>query len=144
MKPLALLAPLLALLLSSCGKGKTTDTRSSDFLTLEEKKEFLERYVKFRRSYDDLEFHIAFIDGGSGAVPGPSEWDIRFSAIVPAAELDHWIDGLEADEAPSTDWIAAIPDGAPELNEFKWYRDDGRNVGIDRKNRRVLYRNEAH
>ncbi|MDA0841458.1 MAG: hypothetical protein O2857_27150, partial [Planctomycetota bacterium] len=75
MKPLALFALVITLLLAGCGKGKTTDTVSNKFTTLAEKQEFVERYVKFRRSYDDLHFDLSFVEGGSGMVPGPTEWN---------------------------------------------------------------------
>lgn len=67
---------------------------SSKFTTLSEKQEFLECYVKFRRSYDDLHFHLSYIDGGSGMVPSPTEWNVRVLSVVPAGEIDQWTVGL--------------------------------------------------
>ena len=143
MKPLALFALVLTLLLAGCGKGKTTDTVSNKFTTLAEKQEFLERYVKFRRSYDDLHFDLSYIDGGSGMVPGPTEWNVRVVAVVPAGEIDQWIDGLSVASDPELDWIPDIPKAPTDLSRYKWYEGDRVIVGIDRESRSVLYWNHA-
>jgi hypothetical protein len=134
---------VLTLLLANCGKGKTTDTVSSKFTTLAEKQEFLERYMKFRRSYDDLHFHLSYIDGGSGMVPGPTEWNVRIFAVVPAGEIDQWIAGLSAASDPELDWISDIPKAPTDLSRYKWYEGDCVIVGIDRESRFVLYWNHA-
>jgi hypothetical protein len=143
MKPFALVALMLMLNLVSCGKGKTTNTASTAFSTVAEKQEFLERYVKFRRSYEDLHFRISFIDGGAGMVPGPTEWNIRLIATVPADEIDQWIDGLGEVKLPDLEWIPDIPNPPTNLGDFKWYQDDKRTVGVRRSSRTVLYRNHA-
>ncbi len=143
MNPLALFVLALTLTLIGCGKGKTTDTSSDSFATVAEKKEFFERYVKFRRNFDDLHFRILFFDGGSGMVPGPSEWDIRLLAIVPVEEIDQWIDGLSAVTDPKLDWVHNVPNAPTDLRDFNWYQDDRRIVGIHRVKRIVLYRNHA-
>ncbi len=141
MKPLALFALALTMLLSACGKGKTTDTASNKFTTLAEKQEFLERYVKFRRSYDDLHFNLSYIDGGYGMVSSPTEWNVRIFAIVPAEEIDQWIDGLSAASNPKLDWISDIPKAPTDLSRYKWYKGNRVMVGIDRESRSVLYWN---
>jgi hypothetical protein len=143
MKPFALLTLVLMLNLSSCGKGKTTNTASTAFSTVAEKQEFLERYVKFRRSYEDIHFRISFIDGENGMVPGPTEWNIRLIATVPADEIDQWIDGLGEVKVPDLEWIPDIPNAPTNLSDFKWYQDDKRTVGVSRASRTVLYRNHA-
>lgn len=143
MKPLALFALVLALLLVGCGEGKTTDTVSNKFTTLAEKQEFLERYVKFRRSYDDLHFDLTYIDGGSGMVPGPTEWNVRVLAVVPAGEIDQWTDGLSVASDPELDWVSNIPTAPTDLSRYKWYEGDRVIVGIDRESRSVLYWNHA-
>jgi hypothetical protein len=143
MKPFALFALVLMLLLSGCGKGKTMDTSSSEFTTLAEKQEFLESYVTFRRGYDDLHFHLSYIDGGSGMVPSPTEWNIRVLAIVPAGEVVQWIDGLSLASDPELDWISDISEAPTDLSSYKWYEGDHVIVGIDRESRIVLYWNHA-
>ncbi len=143
MKPLAFVALLLLEILVSCGKGKTTNTDSTAFTTVAEKKEFLERYVKFRRNYDDIDFQISFIDGDSGMGIGPTEWNIRLIATVPADEIDQWIDGLGEVKLPDLQWISDIPNAPTNLSDFKWYQDDNRTVGVSRARRTVLYKNHA-
>ena len=143
MKPFALFAIALTIFLVGCGNGKTTDTLSTAFSTVAEKQEFLERYVKFRRRYDDLHFRLSFIDGGSGRTPGPTEWDICVFAIVPAGEIDQWIDGLSAATEPELNWVSDIPEAPNDLSDFDWHEDGRRLVGIDREKRIVLYRNHA-
>ena len=83
MKRSAFLALLSPIFLAACGKEKTqntpatTDTLSSEFSTLVEKQEFLERYVNFRRSYEDLDFNLMFRAGGGRTIPGATEWNVR-------------------------------------------------------------------
>jgi hypothetical protein len=143
MKPFALLALMFMLNLISCGKGKSTDTASTAFTTVAERQEFLERYVKFRRSYEDVHFRISFTDGDSGLVAGPTEWNIRLTATVPADEIDQWIDGLGEVKLPDLEWIPDVPNAPTNLSDFKWYQDDKRTVGVNRVSRTVLYRNHA-
>lgn len=58
-----------------CGgkKSKTTNTDSAGFSTPGEKQAFLEQYVTFHRTFEDLEFIVSYIDGGDGRVPGPTD-----------------------------------------------------------------------
>jgi hypothetical protein len=77
---------------------KNTNTTSTAFSTVAGRQQFLELYVKFHRTYEDLHFRLSFIDGASGVVPSPSEWNIRLLATVPADKIDQWIDGLTAKE----------------------------------------------
>ena len=144
MKLLTLFTLALVLVLTGCGKGKTTDTVSSTFTTLTEKQEFLERYVKFRRSYDDLHFDLSYIDGGSGMVPGPTEWDVRVFAIVPVGEIDQWVDGFSITLDPELDWVSGIPTAPADVSSYEWYEGDRVIVGIDRERRSVLYWNHAN
>ena len=143
MKIFALVALALSLNLVSCGRGKTTDTVSTAFTTAAEKQKFLERYVNFRRSYEDLHFRLTFIDGDSGMAPGPTEWNIRLVAKVPAGEIDQWIDGLSAAKVTKLDWVTGIPNAPANLSDFEWYQDDKRTVGINRGSRTVLYWNHT-
>lgn len=139
--------PLVALLLLSltcCGgsksRSKTTDTDSRQFSTLGEKQDFLERYVKFRRHYEELEFDIAYADGGDGRLPAPTEWDIRIFAKVPVDEIDDWIDGLEKAQDVDRDWLAEIPDLPANLGKFEWVAGRGTVVGVDRERQIVVCR----
>lgn len=132
--------------LGSCGgKGsKTTDADSTRFSTLVEKQAFLERYVNFRRTYDDLEFDISYLDGGDGRVPGPTEWDVRILAKVRKESLEEWVSGLPSTKTPDVSWVSSIPNAPPKLDSFQWYSDESRFVGINREDRLVLYRNHKN
>lgn len=134
---------LLLILLAGCGgnASKTTDTNSAKFATLGEKKAFLERYVKFRRTYEELEFDISYTDGGDGGLPSPSYWDIRIFTKVPANEIDDWGVGLAATQNVDAEWVSGIPKAPIKLDDFEWLTDGNRLVGYDRKKRLVVYRN---
>ena len=140
--------PLLFLLVISlvgCGenKSKTTQTDSSKFSSLNEKKAFLERYVQFRRNCEDLDFSISYIDGEDGGFPSPTEWDIKLLAKIPATELDEWIKGLKETKDINTEWVSTIPNAPDKLDHFEWYADAARILGFDRKLRTVIYRNHT-
>ena len=94
-------AILLMSALVGCG-GPTgpasTNTTSDALPSLAQRVEFLERYVTFRRQYQELGFHIVYHNNGGGGVPGPSDWDIRVVAVVPPEQLPQW---LPPDGAPA-------------------------------------------
>lgn len=132
--------------LAGCGgsESRTTDTDSTHFATLAGKQSFLERYVNFRRHYDELEFDVSYLDGGGGMVPGPTEWDVRILAKVPEESLDEWTAGLASTAAPEASWVSSIPNAPATLDSFQWYAEGSRIVGISRGNRSVLYRNHTN
>jgi len=136
---------MLAIFCITCGgpKSKTTHSDSRTFAALSEKKEFIERYVKFKRNYETLDFLIEFRDGGDGGLPSPSEWNIRLVATVPANEIDDWIAGLPIAKEVETDWVSAIANAPVDLKAFEWHLDKNRTVGIDRARGIVLYRNRT-
>ena len=141
---LRILLPLLFVIaLTGCGGNntRTADTDSTKFSTHGEKKEFLERYVKFRRTYEELEFDITYTDGGDGRLPSPSEWDIRIAAKVPADEIDDWILGLGPTQDVDLEWVSGIPKAPTKLDDFEWVKNGNQLVGFDRKQRVVVYRN---
>jgi len=125
-------------------KSKTTHTDSAGFSTLGEKQNFLEQYVTFRRNYEDLQFDVSYIDGGDGRVPGPTEWDIRVSAKVPADAISQWISGMTKTESADTSWVSSIPRAPINLDAFQWYEDGRKLVGINSEERIVLYRHLAN
>ncbi len=147
MRFLAIIIFSLPIFFASCKKvtepnSKTTSTQSSEFTTLNEKQEFLERYVTFRRNYDDLSFNISYIDGGGGSrmVPGPTEWDVRIFATVPSANIEDWTKGLSPTTKPILDWVTEIPKAPVDISDFKWYEGDKKLIGINREDRMILYR----
>ncbi|MBS0265093.1 MAG: hypothetical protein JSS02_24390 [Planctomycetes bacterium] len=139
---------LLLLVCAGCSglKGPaTTDTSSDTLPGLEKRVEFLERYVEFRRTYTDLGFQIKYQNNSGGLVPGPTEWDIRLVAVVPAAELAEWIPPeVTAESAADVSWLSGVP-GAERAKEIEeWYVNGGRLVGVDRKHSVVAFHDERN
>jgi hypothetical protein len=98
---------LLLVALAACGTpggvsaSLTTDTFSAQFATDAEKIAFLRRYVTLSSPVETTEFHIVYHDNSGGAVPGPSDWDMRVALKVAPADVSAWTSGLQ--EAESTD-----------------------------------------
>lgn len=132
--------------LAGCGgkQSKTTDTDSAGFPTLAGKQAFLERYLTFRRHYEELEFDVTYMDGGDGMVPGPTEWDIRVFAKVPADELGEWSAGMAPTTPDDTSWVSSIPNAPTKLDAFQWHQDGRILVGSNPEDRIILYRNLAY
>ena len=104
----------------------------------------LNRYVTFRRTYKTLDFDINYQNNGGGLVPGPSDWDIRLVATVPASQLQAWIpaDGV-ASEAPDIRWLGSVPTSLDVSGVDEWYADGLRIVGVDRDRGIVVYRQSS-
>ncbi|MEM9136368.1 MAG: hypothetical protein AAGB01_03320 [Cyanobacteria bacterium P01_F01_bin.42] len=106
---------------------------------------FIEQYVTFKRSYDQLEYDVAYYNNGGGRVPGPSDWDIKLRAVVPTASLDEWVPSnseKSVEQPPS--WLREIPGSIPVDDITEWYRDGKREVGIDRSRSIIAYRNTTY
>ena len=109
---------------------------------LEDRIEFVETYVTFRRSYEQLEYDVWFQNNSGGGIPGPSEWDVHLVAVVPSEELADWIpDGAVEMESPPT-WSTSL-DEIDTTGVSEWYQLGSGIVGLDRKNSVVVYRNTA-
>jgi hypothetical protein len=138
----------VAILISGCKSSgpASTQTNSSGFPTVTERAKFLHQYVKFRRTYETLDFDISFLNG-DGMAPGPSEWDIRIVATVPESEVQDWVPaGVSASTAPNTrdtEWLRSVPTTLDLSGVSEWYVEGNRVVGIDRARRIVVYRNSA-
>lgn len=133
----------LTLLLVGCGSSGPTSTKttSNAYATVAERVKFLNEYVKFRRTYETLDFDILYQNNGGGMVPGPSDWDLRLVATVPASELQAWVPpGVAASTAPDVTWLKSIPTTLDLSGLSEWYIDGSRVVGIDRARRIVVYR----
>ena len=154
------LATVLVFLLlfgnSSGDINRSTSTNSQQFSNLEDKIQFLENYVAFRRQYSELHFSIHYQDNNYGLLPGPSDWTIYLLAQVPPKEISLWIEKLTAISLPHP----------PDMNQFfpannndmkdsislpfsfqlsQWYHDNfNRLVGIDPHTNTVFYLNSSH
>jgi hypothetical protein len=140
-------ALLLTAALGGCS-GPTgpisTDTSSDSLSSLDQRVEFLQRYVTFRRGYNDLGFHIVYHNNGGGTVSGPSDWDIRLVADVPPAELAQWVPaGVSATSFADMKWLANVPGAERAHGVREWYSDQGLLVGIDRERSVVAYHSWA-
>ena len=144
MKSLVFCCPILILLLVGCKKSKSTNTSSEEFGTLSERKEFLEQYVSFRRGYDELHFNLNFMDGSTGMVPGPTEWDIRIFAIVPEEEIELWSEGLAECGEPELSWTSAIPSAPTDYSQYVWYEGAKVTVGVKPRSRAIVYWNRVY
>lgn len=137
-------ALLLISAIAGCGRlggPASTDTSSDSLPTLDARIEFLQRYVRFRRNYRDLGFHIHYLNGGASRMPRPSEWDIRIVAVVPPEELAAWIPpGAKAAKSADLDWLKEVPGGDRALAITEWYDSPHSLVGIDREKSIVAYR----
>jgi hypothetical protein len=119
----------------------TTKTTSAAYATVAERTKYLNGYVSFRRTYETLDFDIMYQNNGGGRVPGPSDWDIRLIATVPASELQAWIPtNRKASMAPDLAWLKSVPTPLDLAGVGEWYVDSKRMVGIDRAKRIVVYR----
>jgi hypothetical protein len=105
-------AMLLLVALAACGipsaggntsASLTTDTHSAQFATDAEKIAFLGRYITLYSAVETTEFHIVYHDNAGGAVPGPSDWDMRVAVKVAPAEVSAWTSGLQEIEGASAD-----------------------------------------
>ena len=149
-RPLLLAAPLLALLLGGCDGGGPASVRtdSSAVPTVAERAAILKPYVPFDRTYETLDFDIYYQNNAGGGVPGPSDWDVRVIATVPAGELVAWVPtNLPRVAKPDRAWLATVPTDLDLTGITEWYGVDYADrrdaVGIDRARRIVAYRRQA-
>ncbi len=104
----------------------------------------LEKYVTFRRTYEELDYDIMYQNNSSGMVPGPSDWDVRLVAQVPRSELKQWVPkGATKFDGSAQDWVTQIPGSIRRDGITEWYRSGGTIVGFDRDGSIVAYRNSS-
>jgi hypothetical protein len=144
---ISLRIPMIVLalsLLTGCKPSgpASTHTTSGKFQTLAERTALLNQYVSFRRNYETLDFDIDYQNNGGGGVPGPSDWDIRLIATVPASEVGAWIPvgAKRRTTTPSVDWLKSVPTTLDLSGLDEWYGNDKQTVGIDRQRRIIAYR----
>lgn len=135
------------LLMAGCGwptsGPPSTQTSSSQFATHAEKVAFLEKYETSGRTYVNLDYQISYYNNSGGGVPGPSDWDIRIVAQVPAAELKLWTSGLKPAAAVSTNWLADVSTEIDHSGVSKWFQAGSVAVGVDEEKAIVVYRNRS-
>lgn len=121
----------------------TASETSSTRPKLEDRIAFIEQYVTFDRTYLKLEYDVVY-HNNSGRVPGPSDWDIKILAVVPANEIDQWVPtkASKADTPPSS-WLSTMPDSISTQGVTEWYTRGTTVVGIDRATGTIAYRNTA-
>ncbi len=94
---------LVAVLIFGCqAENKSTDIYSYQIDDKVEKIETLKKYLTRGSGLIDVEYHIWFQDNGTGRVPGPSDYNIKFALKIEPDSLDSWINYLE----PSTKKIS--------------------------------------
>jgi hypothetical protein len=74
--------------------GLTTDTDSRLHADRLHRLEFLARYLKTKSPLADAEYVIHYQDNSTGAIPGPSDWDIR-AVLQPSGDVAAWHAGWE-------------------------------------------------
>jgi hypothetical protein len=82
----------------------STDTRSSQFASREERLEFLSRYLDFQTPMLDASYHIVYHDNSSGFLPGPSDWNIQVVLQVDKGDVEKWKLSLPRDETADLSW----------------------------------------
>lgn len=108
--------------------------------SLEERIRRVEMYVNFRRHYVELDYDLFYNDNGGG-LPGPSDWDIRLLARVPAEELKEWTPAENKPvEMALPLWVKELPGKIPRDGLRQWYVAKGVEIGIDPKAHIVAYR----
>lgn len=135
----------LASLWAFCGCDRSGSashlTTSAVTDTLADRVAFVERVVPFRRSYETLDYAATFQDYSGGWVPGPSDWELRLVATVPADGLDAWVPaGASIGSAGPPSWLEEVPTAVPTGGITEWYDNGSQQVGLDRENRVVAYR----
>ena len=134
----------MLLLLGSCSKNIPAVNQSSKaFSTIEEKKEFLAKYLKIEdRAFKKLDFHVFYKDNSEGMVPGPSDMSISFIAQVPQDEINIWIKGLKViNKKQDLSCFSEVPTEIDYSSISEWYELKANSfIGVDRENAIIIYR----
>lgn len=106
----AISAVSVAIALASCqwlardDESLTTDTYSSAFQTLQDKQDFIYRYISSELKFEDIKFHVWYVDNSGGWIPGPSDYRIEVLARVEPAHLERWLVDLQEKAELDADW----------------------------------------
>ncbi|MBL8001821.1 MAG: hypothetical protein JNL05_07665 [Flavobacteriales bacterium] len=116
----------------SSGDDLTTRTESSQFTDPQEKLAFLMQYVRRTPGLLDAEYAIWYQDNGKGAVPGPSDYDIRLVAKVKSDSLGAWSEGMTeiVHDGHLSGWNDLMPDSVewPHGSHAKVFRGQGKVI----------------
>jgi hypothetical protein len=111
---------------------------------LQDRINFIEQYVTFKRNYLKLEYEVQYHNNSSGIVPGPSDWDIKILAVVPPSEIAAWFPSNQSSiskQPPA--WLTAMPGTISRAKVTEWYATGGTEVGVDRNTSTIAYRNST-
>lgn len=136
---------IMMLVVAGCAESGPPSARAScddlKFSQLSEKIKFLEQYIRFRRTYNELNFCILFQNNSGGLLSGPSDWDIQIVAKIPKSEIELWTKGLLPTTLPNADWVKEVPGSIDISGVSVWFKQDNRLVGVDNTNNVIVYRN---
>lgn len=112
--------------------------------TLQDRINFIEQYVTFKRNYLKLEYEVQYHNNSGGIVPGPSDWDIRILAVVPPSEIAAWLPPNQSriSKQPPA-WLTVMPNTIPIAKVTEWYATGHTEVGVDRNTSTIAYRNST-
>lgn len=104
--------------------GLTTDTDSRSLPDVQQRLDFLARYLRFKSPITDAEYIIHYRDNGGGSIPGPSDWDIR-AVLQVADDGSAWHAGWEPcpasagtqDDVPA--WARGLLDRRPQWHSLR-------------------------
>ena len=120
----------------------TVSQLSTEQLSLDDRIEFIEQYVAFRRSYLELDYDIRYQNNGEGFVPGPSDWDIKILAVIPRSDIDEWVSPqAQRIEREPPEWLGNMPGAISTEGINEWYSDGNSVIGIDRYKAIILFWN---
>lgn len=97
---------------SATGQLRSSLSTATDSQTLPDQPQrlaFLARYVPAKSPISAAEFVIRYQDNSGGAVPGPSDWDIRAVMQIERDGAAAWHEGWNAcADAPDTSWATPL------------------------------------
>lgn len=134
-KKIVLILTMMTIISCSSDVSLTTNTHSASFQTIEEKIDFLKKYIKIESSYSTLDYHIIFHDNSGGLVPGPSDWNIMIKATIKLLEISSWVKDAQKIEYPDLHFS----DIKYEPNNYQWYKRGEAIIGVDYNNNEIVY-----
>ena len=132
---------ILLLLISCNEKSLTTRTHSSVFKSHKEKVEFLNKYVRKKSDYLNVEYNIIYHDNSTGMLTGPNDWDIKLKATVDSKDISSWIIGCPKIATPTLNWSTIIV----HTDDYQWYSNTKLiTIGVHKEKNEVIYHYKTH